>query len=149
MSVVTPFDSSASKRSITYFRIITANMGRPITKKGLKKKADKLWSQIIRAKGKCEVCGETRYLNPHHVIGKRNHAVRFDLRNGACLCSGCHTFRVKSAHNDPQWFMEWFQSRRPDDAIAISRTKNYITKRTIQDYKELVEELKEANEKEM
>ena len=107
-----------------------------------KKRADKLWSEIIRSKGKCEVCGETEYLNPHHVVGKRNHAVRFDFRNGVCLCSGCHTMKTKSAHQDPQWFMNWFKRNRLNDYHAISLAKNKIVKRTIQDYKELVESLK-------
>ena len=118
-------------------------MGRKPTVRGLKKKADKLWSLIIRAKGKCEVCGETQYLNPHHVIGRRNHAVRFLLRNGVCLCSGCHTFRTRSAHNDPQWFMEWFKNNRPDDFLSISIKKNHIIKRTLEDYQNLVDTLQE------
>jgi len=118
-------------------------MGRKITKKGIKKKADKLWSEIIRAKGKCEVCGETRYLNPHHVVGRRNHAVRFDLRNGVCLCSGCHTFRTRSAHQDPLWFMKWFEGKRKEDYDYISDRKIVIVKRTLEDYKNLCKMLQE------
>ena len=87
-------------------------------------KLDKQWRDAIRSRDKCcQVCGGTSFLNAHHVIGRRNRNVRWDLDNGVLLCSGCHTFRVQSAHQDPLWFSEWFQDRYPNryESIMIKR----------------------------
>jgi len=77
------------------------------SRKTLKNKCDDIWRKIIRSKIRCEVCGRPGN-NPHHVIGRDNHAVRWDIRNGCLLCSGCHTMNNGSAHKDPQDFMIWF-----------------------------------------
>jgi len=77
---------------------------RKITKTTLGDKLDKAWSRAILSKGKCEVCGSIEHLNPHHIEGRRNFRLRWDLRNGVCLCSGCHVFRKESAHQSPEWF---------------------------------------------
>lgn len=106
----------------------------------LRRKADKLWSQLIMNKGRCEVCGKDKNLNPHHVVGKRNLALRHDLRNGVCLCSGCHTLKVKSAHQDSMWFIEWFRLNRPADYGHVWDNKSKLT--TQIDYEERMAELK-------
>jgi len=90
------------------------------------KKLDKLWSQKIRERDEvCQVCGNSQYLNAHHVIGRRNRNIRWDLDNGITLCSGCHTFKTESAHQDPAWFMEWFIKKYPE------RYNNIMIKRII------------------
>jgi len=52
--------------------------------------ADSLWSQIIRRRGVCQVCGKTERLQAAHGFSRRYHATRWNLLNGRCLCSGCH-----------------------------------------------------------
>lgn len=84
-------------------------------KKTLNNKADKKWSEEVRKKGKCEVCGSTRFLNAHHIIGRRNLHLRHKLRNGVCVCSGCHTFGRNSAHQNPVWFGDWLDNNRKED----------------------------------
>lgn len=51
---------------------------------------DSLWSQIIRKPGVCAICGSRERLQAAHGFSRRYHATRHDLRNGFCLCSGCH-----------------------------------------------------------
>ena len=70
------------------------------------KKLDRAWSAQIRSFGCCEICGKTDTLNAHHIVGRRNRNVRWDLDNGMCLCSGCHTFKTQSAHQAPLWVNE-------------------------------------------
>lgn len=71
------------------------------------KKLDKLWSEKVRDNfGKCIVCGKKEILNAHHYIGRRNRATRWYLPNGIPLCPGHHTFGIKSAHQDPEWFRQ-------------------------------------------
>jgi len=71
------------------------------TKTYWKKKADNLWSEIIRERVcRCEVCGrpgqftkqgkQIKGLNAHHLILRGNLLWRHDLRNGVCLCVYCH-----------------------------------------------------------
>lgn len=97
------------------------------TKKSTQKnKLDKLWSEKIRSYGRCEVCGEIRFLNAHHIVGRRNLHLRWDLRNGVCLCSRCHTFGKNSAHQNPVWFMDWLDATRPEDANYLRKEQNVL-----------------------
>jgi len=85
-------------------------------KKSELKKLDDLWSSIIRQKGKCEFCGKTLYLNAHHYIGRRDFKLRWNVDNGFCLCSGCHTMSsIFSAHQTPHLFCEWARKVRGED----------------------------------
>jgi hypothetical protein len=79
-------------------------------------KLDKLWREAIHSRDKfCQVCHQTESrLNAHHVIGRRNQNLRWELQNGILLCAGCHTFKTTSAHQDPLWFSEWFQQEYPE-----------------------------------
>lgn len=54
--------------------------------------ADRLFSEIIRARGRCENCNETDYLTLQcaHIIPRRYSVTRTDERNAWCLCWFCH-----------------------------------------------------------
>ena len=58
--------------------------------KGAKGKADKLFSKIIRAAGKCQRCGSKECLQTAHIISRKYSATRTDTRNAWCLCARCH-----------------------------------------------------------
>ena len=60
--------------------------------KGWKRKADLLFSEIIRSKGYCENCGRSDgvQLQTAHIISRRYAAVRTDTDNAFCLCAKCH-----------------------------------------------------------
>jgi hypothetical protein len=118
------------------------------SKSDLDKKCLKLFGEIVRRKGWCEWCGSPYgQLNGHHVVGKKNYWLRFDLRNGCCLCANCHTLRAKSAHEDSQEFMIWFKQSRPDDyeyLLEVKRTHQGPRHLTILDYEQILKELKEV-----
>lgn len=77
------------------------------------KKLDKAWSEAIRKRGRCEVCGKTTRLNAHHFYSRSIRIVRWDMDNGFCLCVGCHVFSSKfSAHKTPAEFVEWAIEKR-------------------------------------
>lgn len=111
------------------------------SKKQLKRKCDKLWSEIIKQKGCCEVCGRRTSLNAHHVVGRINYVLRWDLRNGVCLCVLCHKFSRNSAHNNPLWFSEWFKKNRPEDYRYLQGKRNEIKTFYLSDYEEIYENL--------
>lgn len=58
--------------------------------KGVKGKADKLFSEVIRSYGECEKCGGDNWLQTAHIISRRFNSVRTDTRNAFCLCASCH-----------------------------------------------------------
>ena len=114
------------------------------TKKSLKKKCDVLYSLIIRSKGYCEVCGKSNLiLNAHHVIGRVNYSLRWDIRNGCCLCVSCHKFSKASAHEHPIKFINWFKKTRSEDHEYLLNKKNEIKTWTIFDYQEILKDLKD------
>lgn len=81
-------------------------------------KLDKLCSVITRSKGKCEKCGTSNYqLQTHHVYGRANRRLRWDLRNLCCLCAGCHFW----AESHPLDFTDWFRIVRRGDAEYLQQ----------------------------
>jgi hypothetical protein len=90
----------------------------------LKKQAWKLWSEIVRNKGYCELCGikykelnkrgRPTILNAHHVVGRENHNLSWDIENGVSLCSWCHKFSSTGAHKGGIIFSEWFRQKYPE-----------------------------------
>jgi len=97
----------------------------------LRDQLDKLWSEIVkqRAGNVCEykTCSKTAHLNAHHIFGRGNLSVRWDLDNGVCLCVGHHTFGRWSAHKAPIWFIEWISKYRKEvDDTRIERESRGI-----------------------
>ena len=125
---------------------------KPLTKGKLSKKLDEAWSLSVkkRAGYKCEVCGvgESGHLNSHHIVGRRNRMVRWDVRDGVCLCVKHHRFGIESAQEDPLWFREWLEENRWEDYAYLYTVKNQIKKWTLEDMEKQLEELnKIINEK--
>lgn len=84
----------------------------------------------------CEMCGirvgETKengkpaILNAHHLIPKESFPnLRYDLRNGCCLCQYHHKFSKDSAHRGGLVFADWFKNKRPQDYAYL--LKAYTT----------------------
>lgn len=112
--------------------------------KTIKKKLDKEWGRLVRSKGECEVCGKTGYLNAHHIVGRRTLGLRWNVANGCCLCSGCHTLKRMSAHQDPVWFIDWLEKNRPDDLKLVREWRHKTVKWTKEELKELLEKMRET-----
>jgi len=69
----------------------------------LKNKALKLWALVVKAKAhnKCCVpgCNNVERLNAHHIESYSTcKSLRYDIKNGLCLCSGHHKFFADSPH---------------------------------------------------
>ncbi|GAG10315.1 unnamed protein product, partial [marine sediment metagenome] len=111
-----------------------------IKRSTLKNKCDALWRKIIHSKGKCERCPKPG-TDAHHVIGRGNYNLRWDIRNGCLLCASCHEFSKNSAKNNPLLFAEWFKLNRPDDYIYLMRKRNEIWDK---DYDKVLEYLQEV-----
>mgnify|MGYP001603935564 CR=1 FL=1 len=78
-----------------------------ISKKKLKAKADKLFSEKIRSLGTCELQGMDHVkcsgqLQCMHIVGRANHRLRWEDNNAICGCSGHHFYYT----NNPFFFFE-------------------------------------------
>jgi len=102
-------------------------------------KLDKLWREYIHARDfeTCGVCNNPGN-NAHHIVGRRNRTLRWDPENGIILCPLHHTFGRESAHQDPLWFSEWFQTNYPDRYIWLMKKRNVIDKNDFEYHKNLL-----------
>ena len=93
------------------------------------KQLDKLWSEAVklRAKQTCEYSGRTRdngiNLHAHHIGGKSNYALRWDLNNGVCIAGGVHKF-VAHHSGRAKKFRDWaLKLRGIDEDYLLLRGK--------------------------
>lgn len=107
------------------------------TKSQLKKKADKLFSLLIRKRGSCERCLNTKDLQAAHMITRANLRLRYDTRNVRCLCKGCHFYM----HHHSMEFFDWYNVVYKDEAEYIREHRNEIRKMRIEDYEKLIKKL--------
>jgi ribosomal protein S14 len=116
-----------------------------------RKELDTLWSKLVklRAGNKCEKCGRKDTLISHHIYSRSNPAVRWDERNGCCLCVSHHTFSAQfSAHKTPIEFIEWLREKRGETwyqtiRMVAFQTRNKTDKKLLKIY--LENEIKKIN----
>lgn len=112
------------------------------------KKADTLWSKIIRLAWKCEYCGTKDNLNAHHIFTRHSKNTRYSLINGICLCSKHHVFSDEfSAHKTPVEFTYWLENYKGKAYIDELRLKTNTTfkitpewlQNTIEEFKQILD----------
>jgi len=108
----------------------------------LREMADQLWSLAVKDDwghrcAICGYCGDYRDLNSHHLIPRQHFKLRYDLRNGICLCRRCHQFCPdRSPHQNAAGFVAWMKANKPSlekwvldqifDGYAFNRTKTVL-----------------------
>jgi len=132
---------------------------------------DDLWRRAVKlVYGKfdgnyyqCEMCGKWfesgegagrgKGINAHHVIGKSNYNVRWEVEDGTPLGSGCHTMRKDSAHQDRSMFLKKMIDKRGqewyDKLQEKAGKKGGSRKWTIIEMKKKKEELQAIIKKEI
>jgi hypothetical protein len=84
------------------------------SQKAAKRKADIIFSKIVRAPGRCENCYRTALdvqLQCAHWISRRYSNTRVDPDNAFCLCAACHRWFT----NHPTEWGRWAISKRGED----------------------------------
>ena len=73
----------------------------------LERECSALWAKAVklRAGNRSEMSGKAEGLHAHHIAGKPNYRLRFELENGICLTAGEHFY---VAHNTGRY--EQFRS---------------------------------------
>lgn len=118
----------------------------------LKRKLLRLWSIKVRKEwgNECAVCESKEHLNSHHLIPKemKDSALRYDLKNGVCLCAKCHKYRYDinggfgSPHKNPLVFFNWLRTMYPSIYEYCLDNANEVIKYTYEELKEIEEYLK-------
>lgn len=117
------------------------------TKTSVKKSLYKLQSQIIRSQHpRCIKCGIPA-TEVHHIFGRANLNVAWDLNNVLPVCSGCHIFSHTSFEQSPydmvnqQIICDWLMERGTnlDD---LREAANSVKKFSLDDLLNLEKELK-------
>jgi hypothetical protein len=120
-----------------------AKIGFPKVKKvkrsTLKNKCDKLFRDVIRRKGYCELKGMDKVkcsgdLQTMHIVGRANYRLRWEEDNALCGCSGHHFYYT----NNPFFFYELVESEFPDKWDFIIEHKNEIWDK---DYEAIIKRL--------
>jgi hypothetical protein len=93
------------------------------TYKGLKAKADKLFSEVIRSVGYCESCDGTHYLQTAHIISRRYNTTRTDTRNAYCLCAKCHRFYTDHPRQFSRFISTTWAAETYDELFEFSQNK--------------------------
>lgn len=91
-------------------------------KSSLEKKLDKLWTTavLLKCNHKCIICGKSEGLNAHHIEGRRNKRLRWEIFNGVALCTLHHVFGKLSAHQAPEWFHIELEDKRWQDLQQVT-----------------------------
>lgn len=124
--------------------------GNQRSKKSLTKDLDQAWSYLVklRAGNKCEYCGETKALNSHHLFSRAKMSVRWDVKNGICLCVNHHIGVKFSAHKTPLSFDRWLLKRKGEQELDLLEVSaNQIKKWEVFEMEILLSELKKEIDK--
>lgn len=110
------------------------------TRKDLMAKCDQAWSEAVRFRGRCDLCGNAGIdFDAHHIIGRANLFTRWDTINGACLCRPCH--RKVHDHGNKR-LMELMTERNGSCwAEWISTARNTIYKPTDKEIESTIQTL--------
>ena len=116
---------------------------RKLKKTSLRNKLDKICSQIVRARGRCELCGKKENLQCCHIFGRRFLNTRWSLENLLCLCPNCH---INFAHQKPILFAEWVKEYLGDKYELLKEAHREIVKYTIDDLQTKLKVLHQLSE---
>jgi hypothetical protein len=100
---------------------------RTLTKKHLTQINDKLWSLIVRTRDNfvCKMCGtQTKHSEAHHIIGKDNKAVRWDIDNGVTLCYYHHRFWMHGGKMTEEKRIEFYKKVLGRDSYWMLRARS-------------------------
>lgn len=92
------------------------------SRKTLKAKLDKICSEIVRKRGRCQICGKKKNLQCAHIFGRRFLNTRWDLDNLLCLCPNCH---INLAHQKPLLFAEFVRNILGEEKYNLLKESHY------------------------
>ena len=122
-------------------------MVRKRSQKTLTNLLDAVVSEIVRSRGYCMKCWKKRgevQLQPAHIVGRSNFAVRWELLNILCLCAKCHFW----GHNNPLLFRDLVYELLGEEGVAELQKKARVCHVwTVDEKEELLATLKKMLER--
>ena len=116
-------------------------MGRKITRKGLIKKLDKLFSKYIRLRDKyCVLCGSPDNPNCGHLFSRRHYSTRWDEENCFQQCYPCNFKHNHQPYRYHKWYIEKFGKDKMDE---LHSKHLQSTRLLVSDLEEIYEKIKE------
>jgi hypothetical protein len=112
----------------------------------LKKKLLGLWSLKVKEKAgnKCEVedCSTGNALNSHHIENfVVNKELRYDLRNGICVCQSHHKFLAASCHKSFVFMYGLMTKKHPEDLQYLLNFKPTGEELTVEILEQKIKEM--------
>lgn len=98
-----------SKKNINLKKIRKSPaFGRMTLSRGQETALDTLWAKAVKARAweVCERCLRHGPLQAHHVIGRRNKALRHIVSNGCSLCPSHHMWAEQNGVAFAKWIIE-------------------------------------------
>ncbi len=117
------------------------------TKTKLRRRADQLFSKIVRMRGPCVRCGGVERLQASHVVSRQYYAVRWNEENADVLCAACHFW----LHHFPVESRRWHEAkwpgrmRRMEDKALSGERPDLVP--TVKRLEKRLQELLQAREK--
>ncbi len=72
-------------------------------KRDYSKQCDKLFGEIVRAPGRCFICGSTEVVQCAHGFSRTHRNTRWDLRNAWPLCKAHHFYYTMRPKEWDDW----------------------------------------------
>jgi hypothetical protein len=112
----------------------------------LKNKLLKLWAIKVkeRANFKCEVddCSTDLALNSHHIENfLTSQNLRYDIRNGLCVCQGHHKFFKDSCHRSFIFIYNLMTKKHPEDLQYLLNFKTTGEELTVEILERKIKEM--------
>lgn len=129
------------------FKINPHGIGKKACLKSLKRYCREIWSEFVKERDgrHCIICGQTKYLNAHHLITAKCSYTRYKVECGVSLCPTHHMLGTISAHCTPWVLYEWLEKNRPEQYTWFieNRSKVYesATPLELEDYREILRNL--------
>ena len=95
--------------------------------RNLKKKCSRAWSIRVRnlADNKCVLCESEALLHSHHLEDSRLcTSLRYDTRNGVCVCAKHHKYCNEAAHKSFSTIFRYMVNNRLDDIHYLESHRN-------------------------
>jgi hypothetical protein len=90
-----------------------------------KKRADLVWSKVVKQTGRCAFCGTVVNLQAHHLIARTNNPTRHKPECGLCLCEYHHLYCPEiSPHLHAEVFEQWLRKNMPGRYRWMLRQKS-------------------------
>src|SRR5574343_718996 len=83
--------------------------GRKLSRKGLVKKLDDVFSKFIRARdSRCVICGTMQDLTNGHLFSRVAYSTRWSEINCHCQCMSCNYKHELDAYPFTRWFIDHY-----------------------------------------